>query len=399
MAQRRSRVRGFSFAGVHCGIKAGRARDLALLMSDRPATVAGVFTRSTVPGAPVLVCKRRVHSGRVWGVVVNAGISNVAMGARGLRDAKEMAAIAAEAVGCSEEEMLVASTGVIGVPLPMAKITKGIVRAAARLDADGLRGAADAIRTTDTFAKLAHRRLRVGERFVNVAGIAKGSGMIEPRMATMLAFVVTDAAAEPDLLQGLWREVTEQTFNRVTIDGETSTSDMAIVLANGACGGRPLRSSRGDAARRLRAGLLEVCTELATSLARDGEGATKLVTVEVSGARTPADAERAGRRIANSMLVKTALFGHDPNWGRILQTVGAGEVQLDLARTEVDLCGVPVFRHGTSTGERARRRAGARMKAPEIEIRIHLGAGQAKARLWTCDLSYEYVRINAEYTT
>ncbi|MBW2242111.1 MAG: bifunctional glutamate N-acetyltransferase/amino-acid acetyltransferase ArgJ [Deltaproteobacteria bacterium] len=399
MAQRRSRVRGFHFAGVHCGIKQAGARDVALVSSDRPAAVAGVFTRSTVPGAPVVLCKRKVKNGWARGVVVNAGISNVAMGARGLRDARAMAARAAAAVGCSEADMLVASTGVIGVPLPMAKIENGIAQAAKRLGPDGLAQAADAIRTTDTVAKTAYRRRRVGERFVNVAGMAKGSGMIEPRMATMLAFVVTDAAAEPDLLRGLWREVTEETFNRVTVDGETSTSDMAIVMANGACGGRPLRSSRGEAARRLRTVLLEVCTELAKDLARDGEGATKLVTIEVSGARTPAEAERAGRRIANSMLVKTALFGRDPNWGRILQTVGAGEIRLDLARTEVDLCGVPVFRNGASTGEAARRRAGSRMAAPEIEIRVHLAAGRAKARFWTCDLSYDYVRINAEYTT
>ncbi len=399
MAQRRSQVRGFQFAGVHCGIKQAGARDVALVASDRPAAVAGVFTRSTVPGAPVVVCKRRVKNGWARGVVVNAGISNVAMGARGLRDARTMAARAAAAMGCSEAEMLVASTGVIGVPLPMAKIEDGIAQAAKRLGPDGLAHAADAIRTTDTYAKIAHRRRRVGERFVNVAGMAKGSGMIEPRMATMLAFVATDAAAEPDLLRGLWREVTDETFNRVTVDGETSTSDMAIVLANGASGGRPLKSGRGEAARRLRAVLLEVSTELARDLARDGEGATKLVTIEISGARSPAEAERAGRRIANSLLVKTALFGRDPNWGRILQTVGAGEIRLDLARTEVDLCGVPVFRNGASTGEAARRRAGRKMAAPEIGIRVHLAAGRARARFWTCDLSYDYVRINAEYTT
>jgi glutamate N-acetyltransferase/amino-acid N-acetyltransferase len=332
-------------------------------------------------------------------VVVNSGISNVAMGEQGVADAEAMAAAAAQAVGCRPAEMLVASTGVIGVPLPMDRIRSGIEDAARVLSPDDLKRAADAIRTTDTVAKLAMRRVRVGERFVNIAGIAKGSGMIEPHMATMLAFLCTDASVEAPVLRGLWSDVVEETFNRVTIDGETSTSDTAIVLANGAGGGRPLSSARGEGARRLRNGLVTVCTELAQALARDGEGATKLVTVEVAGARSPAEAERAGRRIANSMLVKTALFGRDPNWGRILQTVGAGEVQLDLARTEVDLCGISVFRHGASTGEGARVRAGTRMTAPEITIRIHLGAGRARARFWTCDLSYEYVRINAEYTT
>ncbi len=399
MAARARRVRGFAFAGVHCGIKDDGARDLALIVSDRPAAAAGVFTRSTVPGAPVVVAKRHLRGGRARGIVANAGNANVAMGERGEQDALVMAAAAAKAVGCEARDVLTASTGVIGVRLPMGRIERGIPQLAAALDPDGLAAAAEAILTTDTVAKVAHRRLRVGEAMVNIAGMAKGSGMLEPRMATMLAFAVTDAAIEPDLLRGMWREVADDTFNRVTIDGETSTSDTAILLANGACGARPLRSARGAAGRRLQEGLHTLCTELAQGLARDGEGATKLVTVEVTGAQSPAEAERAGRRIANSMLVKTALFGRDPNWGRILQTVGAGEVRLDLARTRVDLCGVPVFRRGASTGEAARERAGRRMGAPEIAIRIHLAAGRAKARFWTCDLSYDYVRINAEYTT
>ncbi len=396
---REPRVRGFQFAGVHCGIKKGGALDLALLLSDRPASVAAVYTRSTVPSAPVLVSKRRSRRGIGRGVVVNSGISNVAMGARGVADAEQMSANAAAAVGVRPGEMLVASTGVIGKPLPMECIEAGIAEAARDLDPLGLPRAAEAIRTTDTYAKLSHRRVRVGEHFVNVAGIAKGSGMIEPRMATMLAFVFTDAAIAPKPLREIWKAVADETFNRVSVDGETSTSDTAVILANGAAGGRPLASARGEAGQRLQAGLVAVCTELAMDLARDGEGATKLVTIEVSGAKSPAQAERAGRRIANSMLVKTALFGRDPNWGRILQTVGAAEVRLDLDRTEVDLCGVPVFRNGASTGEAARVRAGSRMASPEISIRIHLAAGRASARFWTCDLTYDYVRINAEYTT
>ncbi len=393
------RARGFSFAGIHCGIKPDRRPDLALLVSDRPARVAAVFTRSTVPGAPVIVSRRRVRRGEARAVVVNAGISNVAMGERGIRDAERMTELTAQAVGVSPREVLVASTGVIGVPLPLEKIASGIARGREALAPDGLGRAAEAIRTTDTHAKTAARGLLQGGRPARVVGIAKGSGMIEPRLATMLAFVCTDAAVESAVLRALWREVADRTFNRVTVDGETSTSDMAVVLANGACGARPLRSTRGRGALALREALLAVCTDLAQALARDGEGATKLVTVEVSGARNAAEAERAGRRIANSLLVKTALFGGDPNWGRILQTVGAARVKLDLGRCEVGLCGVPVFRRGASTGERARRQAGARMGGAEIAIHVHLGVGRARARFWTCDLSTDYVRINAEYTT
>src|SRR5262249_49218014 len=232
-----------------------------------------------------------------------------------------------------------------------------------------------------------------------VAGIAKGSGMIEPRMATMLAFFATDAGVSPAHLRRLWREGADETLNRVSVDGETSTSDSAVILANGAAGAPPIGGPRGAGAAALREALLEVAGSLARALARDGEGATKLVTVEVTGARDDVEAERAARRIANSLLVKTALFGGDPNWGRILQTVGAGRVRLDLPRTEVRLCGVPVFRRGASTGAAARARAGRRMRAPEIEIGVRLGAGRGRCRIWTCDLSYEYVRVNAEYTT
>ncbi len=399
MASKAPRVRGFSFAGVHCGIKKAGELDLALLISDGPASTAAVYTRSTVVGAPIDVSRPRSRRGQTRGIVVNSGISNVAMGEQGLVDAEAMSAAAAERVGAKTHEMLVASTGVIGVPLPMEKIHKGIEEAAAQLSEDGLENAAEAIRTTDTFAKVSHRRVRVGNRFVNIAGIAKGSGMIEPNMATMLAFVVTDAAITPAALRTLWRGVADQSFNRVSVDGETSTSDTAVVWANGASGGRPLTSAKGEAGRKLEAGLLAVSTDLAKALAKDGEGATKLVTVDVTGARNPAQAERAGRRIINSMLVKTALFGRDPNWGRILQTVGAAEIDLTLSKTMIELCGITVFRNGASTGEAARQRAGTRMAASEIGIKIHLGAGRAATRFWTCDLSYEYVRINAEYTT
>jgi glutamate N-acetyltransferase/amino-acid N-acetyltransferase len=391
-------VPGFRASGVRCGIKR-RGRDLALLVSDVPAAAAGVFTRSSVVGAPVELDRRRVRSGRARGVVVNSGVSNVAMGAVGLRDAEAMAARAARAVGCAAEEMLVASTGVIGVRLPLARIGRGIADAAAQLAPDGLHRAAEAIMTTDTVPKLACRRLRVGGRPVHVAGIAKGSGMIEPRMATMLGFVLTDAAVAPPLLRRLLRESADATFNRVSVDGETSTSDTLLLLANGVAGHASLRRPGEKGARALAEALLEVCGELARAIARDGEGATRLVTVRVRGARSDAEAERAARRVANSLLVKTALHGADPNWGRVLQTVGAARVALDLARTEVRLGGVPVFRRGAALGPAARRKAGARLARPEVSVEVTLGVGRGEAALWTCDLSKDYVAINAEYTT
>jgi glutamate N-acetyltransferase/amino-acid N-acetyltransferase len=295
--------------------------------------------------------------------------------------------------------MLVASTGVIGQPLPMARIGRGIAAAAAALSESGLARAAEAIRTTDTFAKLAYTRCRLGGRRVTIAGIAKGSGMIEPNMGTLLGFLLTDAAASPVYLRGALRRAADASFNRVTVDGETSTSDTVLLFASGAAGNRALRSPQGRDARVFEAALAEVAISLARDVARDGEGATRLVTVVVREARTPAEAERAARRIANSLLVKTALFGGDANWGRILQTVGAGRIRLALARTQVRLAGVVVFRRGTSTGPAARARAARALRSREVELEVRLGAGRARAQVWTCDLSYDYVRINADYTT
>ncbi|NQZ98755.1 MAG: bifunctional glutamate N-acetyltransferase/amino-acid acetyltransferase ArgJ [Myxococcales bacterium] len=392
------RVPGFRASGVSCGIKPD-ALDLALIASDVPAAVAGVFTQSTVVGAPVELSRERVRRGRARGVVVNSGCANVAMGARGLRDARAMSAFAARATGVEPDDVLVASTGVIGEPLPMAKIKRGVGLAAEALSPRGLRDAARAIMTTDTYPKLASRRVRVDGRDVTVAGIAKGSGMIEPNMATMLAYLLTDADVAPAQLRRVLRGAVGETFNRVTVDGEGSTSDTVLLFANGVAGNRCLRGDRSPGAKRFGEAVRDVSMELARHLARDGEGATKLVTVNVTGARNPKEADAAARRIANSMLVKTAVFGRDPNWGRILQTVGAGRIHIGLARAEVQLCGVTVFRRGAGTGSAARRRAERLLRRDEVEIDVALAAGRSKATIWTCDLTYEYVKINAEYTT
>jgi glutamate N-acetyltransferase/amino-acid N-acetyltransferase len=392
-------VPGFRASGVACGIKKSGAADLALIVSDAPAAVAGVFTRSTFVGAPVEVSRARARNGRARAVVVNSGCSNVAMGERGLRDARAMAAAAARELGLRESQVLVASTGVIGQPLPLDKIRSGIAVAARELTADGLGAASRAIMTTDTFPKQAAARARIGGRTARVAGICKGSGMIQPDMATMLAFVVTDAGVTPPALRAIWRAVADATFNRVTVDGESSTSDTALCFANGLAGNAPIARASGRDAAALRGALESVASELAQALARDGEGATKLVTVDVRGAASAAEAERAARRIANSMLVKTAIFGGDPNWGRILQTVGAGRVKIDAPHCRVKLGRVAIFERGASAGPAARERAALALKKSEIPIEVVLGRGPGRARIWTCDLSYDYVRINAEYTT
>ena len=391
-------VPGFRFSGVHCGVKQ-EGRDLALIWSDRPATAAGVFTQSTVVGAPVTVSRELVRRGRARGVVVNAGISNVAMGERGIRDARAMVDAAARAVGAGPAEMLVASTGVIGAPLPLAKIRRGIRAAADVLAPDGLADAARAIMTTDTVPKIALSRFRVRGRTVTVAGIAKGSGMVQPNMATMLAFLMTDAAVAAPHLRRVLRSAADASFNRLTVDGETSTSDTLLLFANGAAETPVLRGPRSPGAARFQRAVSAVSLELTRALARDGEGATRLITVRVTGARNRAEADRGARRIANSPLVKTAVYGGDPNWGRILQTLGAGQVALCLDRAVVRLAGVVVFRRGSPTGPAARRRAEAGHRRPELEIEVALGAGRASALVYTCDLTPEYIRINAEYTT
>ncbi len=392
-------VPGFRAAGVACGIKPSGDPDLALIVADEVASVAGIFTRSTVVGAPVELSRERVRTGRTRGVVVNSGCSNVAMGERGRRDAAAMTAAAARAIGVEAREMLVSSTGVIGEPLPMAKVRRGIKAAADALARDGFGAAARAIMTTDTVPKHASARVKLGRREVTVAGIAKGVGMIEPDMATMLAYLVSDAPATPAFLRGVLREAAGASFNRLTVDGEGSTSDTVLLMASGHAGGAPLRNAKSPGAKRFADAVTQVASDLTKQLARDGEGATKLVEVCVTGARNHRDAERAARRIANSMLVKTALFGGDPNWGRILQTVGAGRIPLRLDRTSVRLCGVSVLRDGASAGPAARKRAEKALQSPEVRIEVDLGTGRGRAAIWTCDLTYDYVKINAEYTT
>lgn len=389
------RVPGYRAAGVACGIKPSGQLDLALVVSERPAAAAAVFTRSRFPGAPVVLSRSHLRSRRAQAIVVNSGIANVATGERGLRDAGRMAAATARACGVEPRHVQVASTGVIGRRLPIRRIERGIGEACAALAPAGFGRAARAILTTDTRPKLA----RAGSGGATLLGFAKGAGMVMPNMATMLAYVLTDAAAEPGFLRDALVEAVERTFNRLTIDGETSTSDTVLLLANGVAGGQPLaRGSRGAAGFRRALG--GVCEELVEKLAGDGEGVTRIADVRVTGAASDRAAERVARSIANSLLVKTALFGGDPNWGRVVQAIGAAGVPLRPADVAIRIGGAPLLRRGVPVeAPGALARAARAMRRKRVRIEVSLGRGPGRAGLLTTDLSYDYVRINAEYTT
>jgi len=386
---------GFRAAGVSAGIKA-QGLDLALLVSDTPATAAAVFTTNRVQAAPVSISRDHLarSAGVARAVIVNSGCANACTAQSGLDAARSMASTTAQLVGCPIEQVLVASTGVIGVALPIAKITAALPAAVAALAADQGARAARAIMTTDPFPKEASAQLRVGGRNVTIGGMAKGSGMIEPMMATMLAFVTTDASVAPALLDRALREVVNDTFNAITVDGECSTNDTLVLLANGRSGATIDAGSYPDFVDALE----KVCRNLALGIVRGGEGATKLVTVTVTGAASSADARRAAKTIANSPLVKTAIHGGDPNWGRLIAAAGRAGVDLDLNGAAVRIGSIVLFDRGRPHDECAPE-AAEYLKGTELTVSVDLGVGSASSTVWTCDLSGEYVRINADYRT
>ena len=387
----------FRASGIACGIKANDKPDLALLVSDRPAAAAAVFTTNVAQAAPVLVSRDhlRLSGGRARVIVVNSGCANACTGQEGLANAREMTKRAASAVGCEPEAVLVASTGVIGVQLPMAAVHRGIAEAAAALSPEGGHEAALAIMTTDPFSKEAAAEATGRAGMFRVGGMAKGSGMIEPMMATMLAFVTTDAQVEPALLQRALAAAVDDTFNAISVDGECSTNDCVIALANGASG----TTLTDDDFPALVAALRHVCEPLAIDIVRGGEGATKLITIHVTGALTAADARATARAIANSPLVKTAVHGGDPNWGRLVAVAGRATRTLVLDRARVRIGPVELFSNGAPHDERAPQAADY-LKGSDISLEVDLGTGgPGQARMWSCDLTAEYVRINAEYRT
>lgn len=389
--------RGFRAAGIHAGIKArAGALDLALLVSDQPATAAAVFTVNKARAAPVLVSKEhlRKSGGRARAIIVNSGCANACTGDEGMANARRMAADTAALVGCAQEEVLVSSTGVIGVALKMDRFGAGLPVAHQALGYDQGDKAARAIMTTDPFPKEAAVRISIGDESFAIGGMAKGSGMIEPNMATMLGFVTTDAAVPKALLDRALREVVDDTFNAITVDGECSTNDCVMLLANGASGVAVTESTYDVFADGLRA----VCLRLALGIVRGGEGATKLITVTVNGAATSKEARIAAKAIANSLLVKTAVHGGDPNWGRLVAVAGRAGVEFELSRAQVTIGPILLFENGRPHDEAAPEAANY-LKNDDIAIAVNLGAGSASSTVWTCDLSAEYVKINAEYRT
>jgi len=389
--------KSFRAAGVSAGIKAREgALDLALIVSDRPATASAVFTINRAQAAPVIVSREHLarSGGLARAIIVNSGCANACTADEGLQTAEAMAAETARLVDCPAEQVLVASTGVIGVALDIEKIRRGLPKAWASLANDQGANAAQAIMTTDPFPKEAAARLAIGGREITVGGMAKGSGMIEPMMATMLAFLTTDAVVPPPLLNRALRDAVHDTFNAITVDGECSTNDCVMLLANGASGAAIDESSYDVFAHAVRA----VCLRLALGIVRGGEGATKLVTINVTGAAAPEEARRAAKAIANSPLVKTAVHGGDPNWGRLIAVAGRAGVAFELSRAAVTIGTTVLFENGRPHDDKSPE-AAAYLKHNDILIGVDLGAGTAAATVWTCDLSAEYVRINAEYRT
>jgi glutamate N-acetyltransferase/amino-acid N-acetyltransferase len=386
-------VPGIFAAGLHCGIKPAPARDLALVYSSVPATAAGVFTTNRIQGAPVKVSRERLAGGVAQAIVASSGCSNVATGEQGLKDAREMTEMVAQHLRIPEARVLVASTGVIGRYLPMDRIRPALPKLVKALSPQGSRHAAEGILTTDTHPKEAALRVDIGGRRVTIGAISKGTGMIHPMMATMFCFVATDLAVEREALQAAIRRAVTGSFNRISVDGDQSTSDTVIILANGLAENRPLR--RGD--RRLRAfqQALDALTErLALMQVKDGEGATMVIEIQIRGAKTRRDALAAARAVANSNLFKTAMAGRDPNWGRIMAAIGASGAALQEDKIGIWYGDEQVAAGGRPKDDVRWERVKAVLAQPTVTVTVDLGVGSASDRMWTCDLTQDYVKIN-----
>lgn len=393
-------VPGIRLGFAAAGIKYRDRNDLVLIELPEGANCAGVFTRNAFCAAPVELARNHLDRGQSRYLLINSGNANAGTGAQGRADAERCCAAVAQAAGCRPEQVLPFSTGVIGEPLPVDRIVTVLPAALAALSETGWEGAARAIMTTDTVPKLVSRRCELTDGWVTVTGMAKGSGMIRPDMATMLAYVATDAAVAPELLQGCLEQAVAPSFNSITVDGDTSTNDACILMASGSSPCSPIRDVSNPDLARFAAVVQEVCMELARAIVRDGEGATKLVEVVVEGAAALEEARDVAYTIAHSPLVKTALFASDPNWGRVLAAVGrAGLRGLDIKAVTIWLGEVCIVRDGGRASDYTEEAGRRVMQQPEIVIRVQLGRGEAATRILTCDLSYDYVRINAEYRT
>jgi glutamate N-acetyltransferase/amino-acid N-acetyltransferase len=391
-------VPGILAGGVVAGIKPSGKKDLALIYSSTPARAAAVFTSNQVKGAPVLVSSEHVRGGQAQAIVASSGCSNVCTGEQGVADAREMTRIVGDLLRIPANHVLVAATGVIGIPLPMDKIRAALPKLSQSLSPQGGRAAAEAIMTTDTHPKEAAVRIEVGGRPLTIGGIAKGVAMLEPHLATMLCFVASDAAIARGALAPVLKRAVDRSFNRVTVDSDTSTSDTVAIIANGLAENTPLEAgSRGI--RQFAAGVDAVMAKLARMLVKDGEGATKLVAVVVRGAANGKDALHAARAVANSPLVKAAINGQDPNWGRIMVAIGKSPARVDQTKVAIAFDDEPLVERGMQKEGVRLERIREIMGLSEYQITIDLGLGRGEDRVWTCDLSEEYVRLNSKYTT
>ena len=387
--------KGFVADGLHCGLKR-KKKDIGWLYSEKQASVAGVFTTNQVKAAPVIVTKAKIQQQKLQAIIINSGNANACTGQQGLADAKEMCQLAANALAIAVDDVAVASTGIIGQALPMVQVKAGIELLQAKQDKEP-QAFQEAILTTDTCQKVSVYQETFNQFEVIMAGCAKGSGMIHPNMATMLGFVTTDANISSSLLQELLSELTEITFNQITIDGDTSTNDMVLVLANGLSGMPEIQKATPeyDKFRQL---LAQVLTDLAKSIAKDGEGATKLIETVVTGAKNSQDARMLAKSVVGSSLVKSAIFGQDPNWGRILCALGYSGVAFDPEKVQIYLAETLVFKNGQPTLFDAAKLSEA-LATDEVKIQVILAQGEAVGQAWGCDLTYEYVKINALYHT
>ena len=389
-------AKGFRAGALAAGIKASGRPDLGIWASEVPCVAVATFTQNAFAAAPVIVSRERLNaSPRAQAVVFNAGNANACNGPRGLEDARKMARLAAEKLGIDQQLVLIAETGIIGVPLPIDLVTSGLARL--ELKADGGHAAAQAIMTTDTRVKECAVSLEVGGREVRIGAMSKGVGMIHPNMATMLAFVGTDAALDPEFARTALKRVVDRSFNMISVDGDTSTNDSCFLFANG-LSGAPTLTDDGIDAERFIGALEAVCTDLARKMAADGEGASKLLQVDVTGAATESDARSAARAVVSSNLLKAALHGEDPNWGRVFCAVGNSGAQVDTAHAALWIGNVQVARDGVGTGF-SKDEARGQMQGDEVTMRIDLGLGTATARAWGCDLTEEYVVENSAYST
>ncbi|MEW6186783.1 MAG: bifunctional glutamate N-acetyltransferase/amino-acid acetyltransferase ArgJ [Thermodesulfobacteriota bacterium] len=394
------RVPGFLASAVAAEVKKGTIRpDLGLMYSQVPAVTAGVFTRNLVKAAPVQLCLSRIGPAVGRAILVNSGNANACTGKAGLKDAEGLSKQLAGLLSVPEKQIFPASTGVIGKRLPRERMTKAVPALVKALSPEGLSAVSKAIMTTDTFPKLITRELSIAGKKIHVAGMAKGAGMLHPDMATMLCFVLTDLALSPALLNTLLKEAVNRSFHCITVDGDTSTNDTVLVMANGLAGNTPLNKPGERGAKLFSVALNRILLDLARMIVRDGEGATKEVTLCLEGARSEREARTLAMTVATSPLVKTAVFGQDANWGRILAALGRSGISFDPEKADIYFDKVQVVKKGLSCGETAETKAGMVLKKPSFTIRIDLHQGPAQTRIYTCDFSLDYVRINAEYRT